>query len=125
MKNLIRKSLRRQNVAKLGDKTVKIEKITPRKYKELFGLISSIPNLFMSVLRAPEEEYETYLLTALEIGLDDFIAVVSFLTGIEEDYLLDKAGLDEITEYLARMAEHNNLAQTLKNVKSLLPKAPK
>lgn len=123
MKNLIKKALRRQDVAKLGEKTVKIEKVTPRQFKELFGLIGSIPNLLIHVMRAPEDEYETYLISALEVGLDDFISVVSFLTGIEEEYLLDNAGLDEVTDYLARMVAHNNLAQTLKNVKSLLPKS--
>jgi hypothetical protein len=118
----LKNALRRKDTLRLGEKTVKIEKITPRQYKELFGLIGSIPNLIISVLQAPEGEYETYLLTALEVGLEDFIAVVSQLTGIDEEYLLDKAGLDELAEYLAKMAEYNNLAQTLKNVKSLLPK---
>jgi len=125
MKAHITKALRRQGTLKLGSKSVKVEKITPRQYKELFGVIGSLPNLIMTVLRAPEEEYEAYLLSALEVGLEDFISVVSFLTGIDEEYLFDNAGLDELTEYLAKMAEHNNLSQTLKNVKSLLPKAQK
>lgn len=118
----VKKLLQREGTLKLGEKTVNIEKITPRKYKELFGLIGAIPNLIINVMRAPEDQYETYLLMALEVGLEDFVTVVSSLTGIDADYLLDNAGLDELTEYLAKMAEHNNLAKTLKNVKSLLPK---
>lgn len=120
MKDYI-KRLMKPNAVRLGDKAVKIEKVTPRQYKELFSVIGSIPNLLVSVMEAPKEEYAVYMLSALEVGLEDFINVVSMLTGIEEDYLYDNVGLDEITEYLVRMSEHNNLENTLKNVKSLLP----
>lgn len=111
----------REDEVMLGEKKVKIEKITPKKWKELFGVIDTLPSLIIKVLTAPQENFVAYLLSAIEIGLDEIIEVVSVLTGIDRDYLHDKVGVDEIIEYFARMAEYNNLERVLKNVKSLLP----
>jgi hypothetical protein len=114
--------MQRVDTLKLGEKTVRIKKITPREYKEIFAVIGSIPNLVYNVANAPEGQYQTYLLTALDVGLDDFINVVSSLTGIEAEYLHDEVGLYDLTEYLAQMVAFNDLDKTLKNVMSLLPK---
>lgn len=118
---MLKRVFTKENEVMLGEKKVKIEKITPRKWKELFGVIDTLPNLIIQVITAPREDFVAYLLSAIEFGLDEVIEVVSVLTGIERDYLHDKVGVDELIEYFARMAEYNNLERVLKNVKSLLP----
>lgn len=118
---MLKRVFMREDEVMLGEKKVKIEKITPKKWKELFGVIDTLPSLIIKVLTAPQENFVAYLLSAIEIGLDEIIEVVSVLTGIDRDYLHDKVGVDEIIEYFARMAEYNNLERVLKNVKSLLP----
>lgn len=117
-----KEAMQRVDTLKLGEKTVRIKKVTPREYKEVFAVLGNIPNLVYNVAHAPEGQYQTYLLAALDVGLDDFISVISSLTGIEAEYLHDEVGLYDLTEYLAQMIEYNNLDKTLKNVMSLLPK---
>ncbi|MDA2128659.1 hypothetical protein PDM92_21080 [Bacillus cereus] len=109
---------------KLGEKTVRIRKVTPAEYKELMAVIGNLPNLIVQVVQAPEEERLTYIMTALDVGMDDLINVTSTLSNIDADYLTSKGvGLDEIVEYVTQMAKYNEIGKTIKNLVSLLPKA--
>ena len=117
-----KEAMQRVDTLTLGEKKVRITKITPRQYKELFSVIGNIPNLVYQVANAPEDDYRAYVLMALEVGMDDIVGIVSYLTGIEADYLHDQASFYDITEYLVQMVEYNNIEKTLKNVASLLPK---
>ncbi|MFB5568676.1 hypothetical protein ACE41F_26945 [Bacillus cereus] len=118
-----KEAMQRVDTLTLGEKKVRITKITPRQYKELFSVIGNIPNLVYQVANAPEGDYRAYVLMALEVGMDDIVGIVSYLTGIEADYLHDQASFYDLTEYLVQMVEYNNIEKTLKNVASLLPKA--
>ncbi|QCY64991.1 hypothetical protein [Bacillus thuringiensis] len=117
-----KEAMQRVDTLTLGEKKVRITKITPRQYKELFSVIGNIPNLVYQVANAPEDDYRAYVLMALEVGMDDIVGIVSYLTGIEADYLHDQASFYDLTEYLVQMVEYNNIEKTLKNVASLLPK---
>lgn len=119
----IRKMFKKENAVTLGEKTVEIEKVTPRDFKKLFGVLDTLPNLIINVARAPEGQEMEYLLTAMDIGLDEIVSVVSVLTDIDEDYLKDHCGMDELIEYFAKMVDFNNLEKLSKNVKSLLPRS--
>ncbi|SDZ05237.1 hypothetical protein [Thermoactinomyces sp. DSM 45892] len=114
-------SIKRENEIKLGDKKVRIEKITPKKWRELFEVVDILPNIIIKLVQVPSDQFVTYFLSALEFGMDEVIEVTSKLTGIEKEYLEDHVGLDEIIEYFRRMVEKNNLVDTAKNIKSLLP----
>ncbi|SFX48590.1 hypothetical protein SAMN04487866_10956 [Thermoactinomyces sp. DSM 45891] len=114
-------SIKRENELKLGDRRVRIEKITPKKWRELFGVVDILPNIIIKLVQVPPDQFVTYFLSALEFGMDEVIEVTSKLTGIEKTYLEDHVGLDEIIEYFRRMVEKNNLVSTAKNIKSLLP----
>lgn len=108
---------------KLGEKTVRIRKITPAEYRELMAVIGNLPNLIVQVVQAPEEERMTYIMTALDVGMDDLIDVASTLSNIEVDYLTTGGvGLDEIVEYITQMAKYNGIGKIIKNLVSLLPK---
>ncbi|PFJ15835.1 hypothetical protein, partial [Bacillus cereus] len=116
-----KEAMQRVDTLTLGEKKVRITKITPRQYKELFSVIGNIPNLVYQVANAPEDDYRAYVLMALEVGMDDIVGIVAYLTGIDAEYLHDQANFYDLTEYLVQMVEYNNIEKTLKNVASLLP----
>jgi hypothetical protein len=60
-------------------------------------------------------------MSAAEVGLDDIIAVVSSISGVDAEYLESDVQLSEIIEYVTRTAHYNDLERAVKNVLSLLP----
>ncbi|MCW1241936.1 hypothetical protein [Bacillus pretiosus] len=109
----------------IGSKKVRVRKITPKEFKELMTVTGNVPNLVIQVINAPEDQYAAYTMAAVDAATDDFVTITSQLTGIAEDYLHNDAGMSEIVEYLVQMTEYNDLKRMVKNVMSLLPKAPK
>lgn len=109
----------------IGNKKVRVRKITPKEFKELMTVTGNVPNLVIQVMNAPEDQYAAYALAAIDAATDDFVAITSQLTGIDEDYLHNDASVSEIIEYLVQMTEYNDLKRMVKNVMSLLPKAAK
>jgi hypothetical protein len=112
-----------ENEMYLGEKRVKIEKLTIVKWRELFGTVDKLPGLIVQVLSAPQSDFYAYVITALDIAFDEIAQVVSVLSGVDAEYLKENVGVDEIFEYLARTVKRNRLDDLVKNVKSLLPKA--
>jgi len=117
----IREAFLRADTVMLGDKRVKITKLTPKYWRELFEAIDLLPSLIVNVAKAPSDQFMAYALTAAEVAMDEVIEITHILTGIDRDYLENEVGLDEIIEYFSKMAEYNSLEQMLKNMKSLLP----
>jgi hypothetical protein len=106
----------------LGEKRVKIEKLTITKWRQLFEAVDKLPGLIVQVLSSPQSDFYTYVITALDIAFDEIAQIVSVLSGVEVDYITDNVGVDEMFEYLARTVKRNRLDDVLKNAKSLLPK---
>ena len=107
----------------LGEKRVSINKLTPNRWRTLFDTIDTLPGLILQVITAPQENFHAYLISACELAIDEVVKVVAVLSDVDEDYLNEYVGLDEMVEYLSRTAKRNNLADTVKNVTSLLPGA--
>jgi hypothetical protein len=107
----------------LGEKRVKIEKLTITKWRQLFETVDKLPGLIVQVLSVPQSDFYTYVITALDIAFDEIAQIVSVLSGVEVEYITDNVGVDELFEYLARTVKRNRLDDVLKNAKSLLPKA--
>lgn len=105
----------------LGDKRVSINKLTPNRWRILFETVDTLPGLILQVIAAPQENFHAYLISACELALDEVVKVVSVLSEIDEAYLNEHAGVDELVEYLTRTFKRNNLGETVKNVMSLLP----
>jgi hypothetical protein len=112
-----------ENEMYLGEKRVKIEKLTIVKWRELFGTVDKLPGLIVQVLSAPQSDFYAYVITALDIAFDEIAQVVSVISGVDAEYLTENVGVDEIFEYLTRTVKRNRLDDIAKNVKSLLPKA--
>ncbi len=114
-----------ENEMYLGDKRVRIEKLTIVKWRQLFEAVDKLPGLIVQVLTAPQENFYAYVLTAFNLALDEVAHVVAVLSGIDYEYILENVGIDEQIEYLARTVKRNRLDSVAKNVQSLLPNLPK
>lgn len=105
----------------IADQIVKIEKVTPRQYRQLIEVLGAIPNIIIVLANAEDDERVPLLLNGIDVVLEDIIAVTSVLTGIEKDVLLDEAGIDELVEFFVKTFEKNNLDNLVKNFRRLLP----
>ncbi|MEH7651771.1 hypothetical protein [Bacillus safensis] len=109
----------------LGDKAVQIPKLTPVKWKALFEVVDRLPHLFITVLSTSgQEDFASTLVAAAKLAMDEVAKIVAVLSGLDEDYILENVGTDEIVEFLIAVVEKNRLQSVAKNLKSLLPKAP-
>jgi ethanolamine utilization protein EutA (predicted chaperonin) len=111
-----------ENEMFLGEKRVKIEKLTIVKWRQLFDTVDKLPGLIVQVLSAPQEDFYTYIITALDLAFDEITQVVSVLSGVDAEYLTNNVGVDELFEYLTKTVKRNRLGDVVKNVTSLLPK---
>jgi hypothetical protein len=112
-----------ENEMMLGEKRVKIEKLTIAKWRELFAVIDKLPGLIVQILSAPQDDFYAYVVTGLDIAFDEVAQIVAVLTGLDADYIENQVGVDELFDYLSRTVKRNRLEEAVKNVKSLLPKA--
>lgn len=109
----------------LGDKTVQVPKLTPVKWKALFEVVDRLPHLFITVLSTSgQEDFASTLVAAAKLAMDEVAKIVAVLSGLDEDYILENVGTDEIVDFLIAVVEKNRLQSVAKNLKSLLPKAP-
>ncbi|MCY7451770.1 hypothetical protein MCZ47_16135 [Bacillus altitudinis] len=109
----------------LGDKTVQVPKLTPVKWKALFEVVDRLPHLFITVLSTSgQEDFASTLVAAAKLAMDEVAKIVAVLSGLDEDYILENVGTDEIIDFLVAVVEKNRLQSVAKNLKSLLPKAP-
>lgn len=109
----------------LGDKTVQVPKLTPVKWKALFEVVDHLPHLFITVLSTSgQEDFASTLVAAAKLAMDEVAKIVAVLSGLDEDYILENVGTDEIIDFLIAVVEKNRLQSVAKNLKSLLPKVP-
>jgi hypothetical protein len=105
----------------LGEKRVKINKLTPEKWRELFEVVDKLPGIIVQIITAPQDDFYAYVINGVDIALDELIRITAILSGVDEAYIHTNAGVDEIFEYLARTVKKNRLDSVVKNAKSLLP----
>jgi hypothetical protein len=110
-----------ENEMYLGEKRVRIEKLTIAKWRQLFETVDKLPGLIVQILTAPQDDFYAYVISALDIAFDEVAQVVAILSGLEAEYIVEHVGIDELFEYLARTVKKNRLDTVVKNVKSLLP----
>lgn len=120
--NSIKMAFGRKDMIELGGKRVNIQKLTYVKWRELFDAIDTLPGVIVNVMLAPKESFYETILVAFDFALDEVYRVVAILSGLDEDYLKENAGINEVAEYLVLTAKKNDFTSVIKNVKSLLPK---
>ena len=110
-----------ENSVFLGDKLVEIPKLTPAKYKLLFGRIETLPQIIARIVESRGNgDFISTALIGVDIALDEIVEVISVLTDVDAEYIRENAGIDEITTFIARTLERNDLATTLKNFRAVL-----
>lgn len=114
-----------ENEMYLGDKRVRIEKLTIAKWRQLFETVDKLPGLIVQILTAPQDDFYAYVISALDIAFEEVAQVVAILSGLEAEYIVEHVGIDDLFEYLARTVKKNRLDTVVKNAKSLLPIANK
>lgn len=119
-KKLLTRAMLSGDRALLGKKIVTVPKLTPRLYRKAFGSIGALPSLIANVIQAPKEDKTVFALSAYEIGMSEIVEVVAELTELDREYLEDEVGVDELTEFLKKLVEKNNVGETVKNLLSLL-----
>lgn len=116
----MRKFLTRSDKLYIGNKPIKVEKITIAKWRKLFEVIETLPQLIIDVLTAPQTERTAYFVIALERSFDEIVNIVSVLTGIDAKYIEDNASIDELIAYFTEVAKVNDFNSVVKNVQSVL-----
>ncbi|WP_163093876.1 hypothetical protein [Bacillus velezensis] len=109
----------------LGKYPVEVAKLTPAKWKQLFAALDKIPFLILEVFSAPKTDFYSYLVSAIEVGMDEIVEITALLSGVDAEYIREEVGTDEIIEYITLTVKNNRLDSQAKNVKSLLPKLEK
>jgi hypothetical protein len=112
-----------ENTMYLGEKRVEINKLTPKRWRQLFATIDTLPGLIIQVLTAPQEDFHAYIISACDIALEEVVKIVAVLSDVDEEYINENVGVDELVQYVVRTAKRNNLSEVVKNVSSLLPKS--
>ncbi|WP_240390609.1 hypothetical protein [Bacillus sp. Y1] len=110
-----------ENEMVLGEKRVRIEKLTINKWRQLFEVVDKLPGLIVQILTAPKDDFYAYVITALDLAFEEIALIVSVLSGLDVDYINENVGVDELFEYLAKTVKKNRLEDVVKNAKSLLP----
>lgn len=105
----------------IAGRTVMVQKVTPRQYRQLVEVIGAIPNIVTVLVQADEKDRIPLLLNGIDVVLEDIIATTSVLTGIEKEVLFEEAGIDELVEYFVKTFDKNNLENLVKNFRRLLP----
>jgi hypothetical protein len=108
----------------LGEKRVKINKLTPNRWRDLFATVDRLPGIIVQVISAPQDDFYATVVAGLEVAMDEVIEIVAVLSDLDADYINAEVGVDEIFEYLSRTVKKNRLDSVAKNVKSLLPISP-
>jgi hypothetical protein len=108
----------------LGEKRVKINKLTPNRWRDLFAAVDRLPGIIVQVISAPQDDFYATVVAGLEVAMDEVIEIVAVLSDLDADYINAEVGVDEIFEYLTRTVKKNRLDSVAKNVKSLLPISP-
>lgn len=122
MLNKLKNSLMNENQMYLHEKRVEVPKLTPEKWKQLFERLDLLPGLIVQVFLAPKDEFYATVLSVCNLALDEVTDIVAVLSDVDEDYLRENVGLNEIVDFLFKTIKRNRIDETAKNLKSLLPK---
>src|SRR5690625_6265114 len=98
---LRKEDLLQENEMYLHEKRVEIAKLTPVKWKKLFGTVDTLPGLIVQVVvSSGTDNYFATILQALDLAIDDVIFIVALFAEADEIYINVKVGLIDIIVYI-------------------------
>ncbi|RAU96841.1 hypothetical protein [Paenibacillus sp. YN15] len=102
-----------------GDTRVEIPKLTIRKWEALFETVESLPQLIVNVLAAKgSADFTATLVVAAGMALDETVKIVAAITDLDADFIKDNAGLTELTDFIAKTAQKNDLSAAAKKLQA-------
>ncbi|GIQ63717.1 hypothetical protein PACILC2_22850 [Paenibacillus cisolokensis] len=105
----------------IGGKVVAVPKLTIEKWKALFSVIDSLPQLIVSVLaKRDSSDFVTTTVVAAGLALDEAVKIVAVLADLEPEWVEKNASLDELLEFIRLTAEKNDLQRVAKNFRAVL-----
>jgi len=104
----------------LGEKSVKVPKLTPEKYKALFERIETLPSIIVNVMSARKsDDFAATAIVGAGLALDEAVNIVAVLADVDRDYVSKHADLNEISEFIRATLEKNDLQRALKNFRAV------
>lgn len=104
----------------LGEKAVKIPKLTPEKCKLLIERVETLPQVIMAVVAANKtDDFIATAVAGTTLALDEAISIVAVLADVDADYIEKHADLNEISEFIRAIIEKNDLRRVVSNFQSL------
>lgn len=105
----------------IGDQTVAIPKLTVEKWKALFGVIESLPQIIVSVLSSRNtSDFTATAVLGVTMAFDEAVKIVAILADLEPEYVAKEATLNDLFEFIRLTAEKNDLQRTVKNFNAVL-----
>ncbi|MCG7407691.1 hypothetical protein MH117_09670 [Paenibacillus sp. ACRRX] len=115
-------NFKRSDTVRIGERNVRVRKITIEKWEELFNSIQILPQMIISVISAPAADRIGFLVVALRETFDEVVRITALLTDLDEEYIRKNGALDELVEFYAATVKVNNFGELLKNGQSVLGK---
>jgi hypothetical protein len=111
---------KRSSTVKMGDKSVTIPKLTPAKYKRIFGEIQALPSIILNILAAPKEDLQATIIAAVESSIDEFVKLVAVVAELDPKYVEEKVGVNEIVEFIVKTVQANDIVESIKKLKGVI-----
>jgi hypothetical protein len=111
---------KRSSTVKMGDKSVTIPKLTPAKYKRLFGEIQALPSIILNILAAPKDDLQATIIAAVESSIDEFVKLVAVVAELDPKYIEEKVGVNEIVEFIVKTVQTNDIVESIKKLKGVI-----
>lgn len=108
------------NYVKMGEKQVRVPKLTFEKWVVLREVLDKIPGLVIQIWLSRGEHFYQTVYAAIDVAFEEIIKVIAVLSDVDEDYLKKNAGIDEVFNYFVKTTEKNDFYSILKNGQSLL-----
>ena len=111
----------KSDYTQLGDKSVKIPKLTPEKFQQLFEAIETLPQIIVRVLSGRHsDDFVATAIIGANMAKDEAVRIVAALSELDSEYINKKASFLQISEFLRLTLEKNDLQRALKNFRAVL-----
>lgn len=114
-------NLGRKDVVMLGNKRVRVPKLTRSRLKKLTDHIGSIGDYLVKLFLTPDKDRAVFIVAAADVSIDEIYELTSILSDLPIEYLDDHAVFSECTEFLKLTWEKNDMNEALKNLGGLIP----
>src|SRR5690606_24157225 len=115
-----KKSMIRPDECMMGEKVVKIPKLTVAKMKEIIRVTENLPGMIIQILLAPREDLHAYVVAAFDLASHEIVMAVASFADLDEKYVPGKVSINELIAFVKLALEYNALCQAVQNVNRLL-----